>query len=47
MMDSGIEVLVGMIRDEQFGPMIAFGMGGVYVNLIEDASFKLANWFNF
>lgn len=43
MMDSGIEVLVGMIRDEQFGPMIAFGMGGVYVNLIEDASFKLAS----
>jgi len=42
MMDSGIEVLVGMIRDSQFGPMIAFGMGGIYVNLIEDASFKLA-----
>ena len=43
MMDSGIEVLVGMIKDKQFGPMIAFGMGGIYVNLIEDASFKLAN----
>lgn len=43
MMDSGIEVLVGMIRDPQFGPMIAFGMGGIYVNLIEDVSFKLAN----
>lgn len=42
MMDSGIEVLVGMIRDPQFGPMIAFGMGGIYVNLIEDVSFKLA-----
>ncbi len=43
MMDSGIEVLVGMIRDKQFGPMIAFGMGGIYVNLIEDAGFKIAN----
>ncbi|MCQ2977594.1 MAG: acetate--CoA ligase family protein [archaeon] len=42
MMDSGIEVLVGMIRDRQFGPMIAFGMGGVLVNLLEDVSFKLA-----
>ena len=42
MMDSGIEVLVGMIRDQQFGPMIAFGMGGVLVNLLEDVSFKLA-----
>ena len=42
MMDSGEEVIVGMIRDKQFGPMIAFGMGGIYINLIEDVSFKLA-----
>ena len=42
MMPSGQEVLVGMIRDQQFGPMIAFGMGGIYVNLIEDVSFRLA-----
>ena len=42
MMDSGEEVIVGMIRDRQFGPMIAFGMGGIYVNLIEDVSFNLA-----
>ncbi|MDL2270876.1 acetate--CoA ligase family protein [Methanobrevibacter sp. OttesenSCG-928-I08] len=42
MMPTGQEVLVGMIRDKQFGPMIAFGMGGIYVNLIEDVSFKLA-----
>ena len=42
MMDSGIEVLVGMIRDQQFGPMIAFGMGGVLVNLLEDVSFRIA-----
>ena len=42
MMESGQEVIVGMIKDKQFGPMIAFGMGGIYVNLIEDVSFKLA-----
>lgn len=42
MMDSGEEVIVGMIKDKQFGPMIAFGMGGIYVNLIEDVSFNLA-----
>lgn len=42
MMPTGQEVLVGMIRDKQFGPMVAFGMGGIYVNLIEDVSFKLA-----
>ena len=43
MMETGQEVIVGMIKDKQFGPMIAFGMGGIYVNLIEDVSFKLAN----
>ena len=43
MMPTGQEVLVGMIRDDQFGPMIAFGMGGIYVNLIEDVSFRLAD----
>ena len=42
MMDTGEEVIVGMIRDKQFGPMIAFGMGGIYVNLIEDVEFNLA-----
>jgi acetyltransferase len=42
MMPNGQEVLVGMIRDKQFGPMIAFGMGGIYVNLIEDVAFNLA-----
>ena len=42
MMPTGQEVLVGMIKDKQFGPMIAFGMGGIYVNLIEDVAFSLA-----
>ena len=42
MVDSGEEVIVGMIKDKQFGPMIAFGMGGIYVNLIEDVAFNLA-----
>ncbi|MDR3291818.1 MAG: acetate--CoA ligase family protein [Methanobrevibacter sp.] len=41
MMPNGQEVLVGMIRDKQFGPMVAFGMGGIYVNLIEDVAFNL------
>ena len=42
MMPKGQEVIIGMSRDKGFGPMIAFGMGGIYVNLIKDASFKLA-----
>ncbi len=31
-----------MIKDKQFLTIIAFGMGGIYVNLIEDVSFNLA-----
>ena len=42
MMPKGEEVIIGMMRDSSFGPMIAFGMGGIYVNLIKDAKFKLA-----
>ncbi len=42
MMPKGQEMIIGMTRDNSFGPMIAFGMGGIYVNLIKDASFKLA-----
>ncbi len=42
MMPKGKEVIVGMMDDVQFGPVLAFGMGGVYVNLIEDVSFRLA-----
>ena len=41
MMPKGQEVLIGMLRDAQFGPIIGFGMGGIYVNLINDVNFKL------
>ena len=43
MMPKGQEVLVGMLRDVQFGPIIGFGMGGIYVNLINDVNFKLGS----
>ncbi len=42
MMPRGTELIIGMTRDIQFGPLIAFGLGGVYVNLIKDVSFRLA-----
>ncbi|TEB10314.1 succinyl-CoA synthetase subunit alpha [Pelotomaculum sp. FP] len=42
MVPKGIELIVGMIRDVQFGPMIGFGLGGIYVNLLQDVSFRLA-----
>jgi len=42
MVPPGKEVIIGMSRDVQFGPMIAFGMGGIYVNLLKDVAFRLA-----
>ncbi|NLJ77320.1 MAG: acetate--CoA ligase [Peptococcaceae bacterium] len=43
MMPKGIEIIIGMTRDIQFGPLLAFGLGGIYVNLLKDVSFRLAD----
>ena len=42
MVPQGREVIVGMHRDLQFGPLIMFGLGGIYVNLIKAVSLRLA-----
>lgn len=36
------EIIVGFKRDEQFGPLVMFGLGGVYVEILKDISFRLA-----
>ena len=36
------EFLVGMRRDEQFGPVIAFGLGGIFTEAVADVAFALA-----
>ncbi len=38
----GVEVIIGGIIDPQFGPVIMFGLGGVYVELFKDVAFGLA-----
>jgi acetyl-CoA synthetase (ADP-forming) len=38
----GLEVIVGGIRDEQFGPVVMFGLGGIFVELFTDIAFALA-----
>jgi acetyltransferase len=42
MMPKGTELIIGMTKDVQFGPLIAFGLGGIYVNLLKDVTFRLA-----
>lgn len=36
------EIIAGFKRDEQFGPLIMFGLGGVHVEILQDVSFRLA-----
>jgi len=42
MVKGGYEVIVGGIRDEQFGPTIMFGLGGIFVEVFKDVAFGIA-----
>ena len=37
----GVEVIIGMSKDAQFGPVLMFGLGGVLVEILKDVSFRL------
>ena len=41
MLRRGIEVIVGVAEDEQFGSFVMFGLGGIFVEAIGDVSFRL------
>ena len=42
MITGGKEVIVGMSRDPQFGPLLMFGLGGIYIEILKDVSFRIA-----
>lgn len=41
MVDEGVEVIVGMAQDPSFGPVLMFGLGGVYVEVLRDVAFRV------
>jgi len=41
-LESATETIVGMNRDPQFGPLLLFGLGGIFVEILEDTSVRVA-----
>lgn len=41
-LDAGVETIIGVNRDPQFGPLVLFGLGGVFVEVLEDTTVRIA-----
>ncbi|WP_439026485.1 acetate--CoA ligase alpha subunit [Haloarchaeobius sp. DT45] len=41
-LDDGTETIVGVNRDPQFGPLVLFGLGGIFVEVLEDTTLRVA-----
>ena len=41
MIPKATEIIIGMMKDPHFGPVAMFGMGGIYVEVLKDVSFRI------
>jgi acetyl coenzyme A synthetase (ADP forming)-like protein len=41
MIPGGVELMIGVTQDPAFGPLIAFGLGGIYVEILQDVCFRV------
>ena len=41
MVPQGTEIIIGMMKDPHFGPVIMFGLGGIFVEVLKDISFRV------
>ncbi len=41
MAEPGIEIIIGMFKDAQFGPVLMFGLGGIFVEVLKDVTFRV------
>ncbi|MFH1834345.1 MAG: acetate--CoA ligase family protein, partial [bacterium] len=41
MLSEGVEIIIGLKRDAQFGPVIMFGLGGIFTELLDDVTFRV------